>query len=252
MIQPLARRNFSVNACIPLAVVAISLPLRADITLVDYTTNPAAAGSPAIESSSNGSSPSNIFGTSGGAVFLDLDLTSHLGAVSLTDLEVLVVSKKYPSATGSVERTLDLLRNTRYMIGVVKHVSSVVDVQSALSSTPYGVDLDLELDVESTSHTTVLNSGVAYDVMRISPSSNTFTGLPLAGGCKYSIIFQEKGFIDENGDVYSNGPLVLTMPQPGSNVIFSAYESGESIYEYNWNDEQFCYKAIHKCPVISY
>lgn len=216
--------------------------LQADIVLVDYTTNPAAAGSPAIESSSNGSGASNIFGTSGVVNFLTLDLTGLSGNVTLSEVSLLVSSMKFPaSGAASIASTTALLQNSRFLIGVVPYVETLNDVQSTISSVPAAFDLTVGVDVMPTGIVCSLASG-SYDVMKITTSADTFSGVSVQGGQKYSLIFQETGFFDLDGETYSNGPLTLTVSSPGnSDCIFSAYESGFSIYEETLHDRYFAY-----------
>lgn len=215
---------------------------RADITLVDYTTNPAAAGSPAIESSSNGSSATNIFGTSGAVNFLTLDLTGLSGSVTLTEVSLLVCSVKFPaSGAASIASTTTLLQNSRFLIGVVPYVENLNDVQATISSVSAAFDLTVGVDVSPTGIVCPLVGG-SFDVMKITTSAETFSGVSIPGGQRYSLIFQETGFFDLEGETYSNGPLTLTVSHPGnSDCIFSAYESGFSVYEIDMPGRRFCY-----------
>jgi hypothetical protein len=230
-----------VRAVIALGIACESL-LRADITLVDYTTNPAAVGSPAIESSSNGSGASNIFGTSGVANFLTLDLTGFSGSVTLSEVTLLVSSMKFhASGAASIASTTALLQNSRFLIGVVPYVETLNDVQATISSVPAAFDLTVGVDAFPTGIVCPLVGG-SFDVMKITTSAETFSGVSIPGGQKYSLIFQETGFFDLEGETYSNGPLTLTVSHPGnSDCIFSAYESGFSIYEETLHDRDFAY-----------
>lgn len=255
MIQPLARRNFSFNACIPLAVVALSLPLRADITLVDYTTNPAAAGSPARQSNSSGGvSLTNVFGASGAVTFFTLDLNAVTGPVVISNFSVLTASRKHIAGPGTADLTKQLFENYTYTIAVVPFTGTTADVGSTLASPAYAYDTGVHLKV--TPNTTVSGApitttlaGQQYDVLRISPSSETFTGLAVNGGRKYSIIFLNNGYIDNGGITHNELPFILTIPEAGvADSIYGTYFNG-SVTSTQSVNARFAYSVeYHPAP----